>query len=235
MILSQSFYSRPTLKVAQDLLGCFLVRTPASNSLPTFFSREGGKLKNFLPESSPLLRTLGAGEGLGVRAKYKIVETEAYDGPFDLASHASRGQTNRNKVMFGPPGMIYVYFTYGMHYMLNIVTGPKNYPAAVLIRALEPVGVTCVRAIHELPRQINEFRRLTNGPARLTKALKIDKSFNGLPIFEKKYGLLIENRNEIIKPSQIIKTKRIGVNYAKNYKDKKWRFYLKNSPFVSKK
>ncbi|MFA4833940.1 MAG: DNA-3-methyladenine glycosylase [Patescibacteria group bacterium] len=179
MILPQSFYNRNTLQVAQDLLGCFLVKKIGRKTIKT-----------------------------------KIVETEAYNGPADLASHASRGRTERNKVMFGGPGVIYVYFTYGMHYMLNIVTEEKEYPAAVLIRAVELES--------------------GNGPARLTKALKIDKFFNGLPIYVKKYGLWIESRVKDEKP-QIIKTKRVGVDYAGKYKDKKWRFYIKDNKFVSKK
>lgn len=166
--------------------------------------------------------------------KYKIVETEAYDGPFDLASHASRGKTARNEVMFGEPGIIYVYFTYGMHYMLNIVTGAKNYPAAILIRAVEephPIPLLSKeRGIH-LERGILK----TNGPAKLTKALQIDKKFNCLPIYTKKYGLWIESRKENLSPAQIKKAKRIGVDYAGKYKDKLWRFYIKDSKFISKK
>jgi DNA-3-methyladenine glycosylase len=191
MMLPQSFYNRNTLQVAQDLLGCFLVR------------RIGRKV---------------------IRAK--IVETEAYNGPADLASHASRGKTERNKVMFGEPGIIYVYFTYGMHYMLNIVTEAKNYPAAVLIRAVE---------LHR-SRAAGQTRKkmITNGPAKLTKVLKIDKSFNGLPIYTKKHSLWIESRAGDEKPP-IVKVKRIGINYAGKYKDKKWRFYIKDNKFVSKK
>ncbi|MFA4941048.1 MAG: DNA-3-methyladenine glycosylase [Patescibacteria group bacterium] len=180
MILSKDFYDRKTLQIAQDLLGCFLVR------------KTNGKIK-----------------------KLKIVETEAYNGPEDLASHASRGRTERNKVMFGKPGVIYVYFTYGMHHMLNIVTEKKEYPAAVLIRAVEFDGA--------------------NGPARLTKILKIDKCFNGLPVYTKKYGLWVENRKEELKSSQVKKTTRIGVEYAGKYKDKNWRFYIKGNRFISKK
>jgi DNA-3-methyladenine glycosylase len=151
----------------------------------------------------------------------KIVETEAYEGKNDLASHASRGRTPRNEVMFGEPGICYVYFTYGMHHMLNIVTGKKDYPAAVLIRAVEPFWE-------------NDEKVKTDGPAKLTKTLQIDKSFNSLPISTKKYGLWIEE-GEKIKKSEIISAKRIGVDYAKKYKDKPWRFYIKNNQFVSKK
>lgn len=191
-ILLQKFYNRPTLRVAQDLLGCFLVR------------KINGKI-----------------------IRVKIVETEAYNGPNDLASHASRGQTERNKIMFGQPGMIYVYFTYGMHHMFNIVTEAENYPAAVLIRAVEPVK----------PGQLSakENRKMFSGPARLTKFLAINKNFNCLPIFTKKYGLWLESRTHAIAPSQIIKAKRVGVDYAGIYKEKKWRFYLKDSEFVSKR
>jgi DNA-3-methyladenine glycosylase len=206
MILPKKFYNRPTLQIAQDLLGCFLVRN----------------FKNPLSRSAA-----GVGEGRGVREMaraFKIVETESYIGPKDLASHANRGRTERNGVMFGEPGIIYVYFTYGMHYMLNIVTEKKDYPAAVLIRAVEPVNGRNTKSC--VP---------TNGPARLTKALKIDKSFNNLPIYTKKYGLWIESREEEIKPNQIVKTTRIGVDYGGKYKDKKWRFYIKGNGFVSKK
>jgi len=151
--------------------------------------------------------------------KTKIVETEAYCGPNDLASHASRGRTERNKVMFGPAGIIYVYFTYGMHYMFNIVTGPTNYPDAVLIRAVEP---------------LNKILK-TNGPARLTKVLAIDKKFNGLAIYNKKNNLWIEKAETKIKPARIIKAARIGIDYAGKYKNKKWRFYVKDNKYVSAK
>lgn len=189
MILPKSFYRQPTLQVAQDLLGCFLVREVVDRKL--------GKIK-----------FVG-----------KIVETEAYDGPNDLASHASRGKTARNAVMFDDGGLIYVYLVYGMHYMFNIVTGSKGYPAAVLIRALEPIS----------PNDLQ-----TNGPAKLTKAFRIDKSFNNQAICNKKSGLWVEAGREMVKPSQVVASKRIGVDYAGPYKDKLWRFYLKNNPFVSK-
>ncbi|MBU4256827.1 DNA-3-methyladenine glycosylase, partial [Patescibacteria group bacterium] len=122
---------------------------------------------------------------------------------------------------------IYVYFTYGMHYMLNIVTEERGYPAAVLIRAAEPSVNSKFK--------IQNSKLFTNGPARLTKALKIDKSFNGLLIYAKKYGLWIESRDEDLKPRQIIKTTRVGVDYAGEYKNKLWRFYIKDNKFVSKK
>lgn len=135
-----------------------------------------------------------------------ITEVEAYIGPDDKASHASRGKTERNKVMFDEGGKWYVYFTYGMHWMLNIVTGPEKYPAAVLIRGTDKVA----------------------GPGRLTKYLKIDKRFNG-SLADIKSGLWIEDRGFKIKPSEIIKTPRIGVDYAGPFWAKKlWRFCIKD-------
>ncbi len=233
MILPQSFYNQSAIKVAQALLGCFLVRQlPLLNKERADF----GELPSGLSLRVEDSRT-------GVR--YKIVETEAYNGPNDLASHASRGRTARNQVMFGAPGFIYVYFTYGMHYMLNIVTGEKNYPAAALIRAVEPQFVIARsfasrRSDEAISGQLVKTIKYihpnlqTNGPAKLTKALSIDKSFNCLPIFTKKHGLWIEKGNKI-KPTQIIKTTRLGVDYAGIYKNKKWRFYIKDNKFISKK
>ncbi len=149
--------------------------------------------------------------------KYLITEVEAYDGPKDKASHASRGKTLRNTPMFGEAGRWYVYFTYGMHWMLNIVTGPQNYPAAVLIRGVKGI----------------------NGPARITKALKINKRFNN-KIASSKTGLWIENNpgfeNSRLRQGfggqvkfKIENSPRIGVNYAGPiWSKKKWRFKLQS-------
>ena len=135
---------------------------------------------------------------------YKIVETEAYVGPHDKASHAYRGRTKRNEVMFGEPGHWYVYLCYGMHHMLNLVTGPKDYPAAVLIRGVE--GAV--------------------GPGRVTTLLGVDKALNGKPAGVAS-GFWIEDRGEKINPRDIIKTPRIGIDYAEEWKDKPLRFVLK--------
>lgn len=137
--------------------------------------------------------------------RQKIVETEAYVGPQDLASHSSRGKTPRNEIMFREAGTIYVYFTYGMHWMLNIVTEQKDYGSAVLIRGTEAVS----------------------GPARLTKSLKIDKKLNGQKL-GRKSGLWIEEGEKIL-GKNILQTARIGVDYAKDGWNKKpYRFVLKN-------
>lgn len=133
-----------------------------------------------------------------------INETEAYDGFKDKASHAHRGQTPRNTPMFGEPGHIYVYFTYGIHWMLNLVCGKPGYPAAVLVRGAGEVV----------------------GPARLTKALGIDKVLSAKPL-SKKSGLWIEDRGVVVRPRNVSRTPRIGIRYAEEYVEKPWRFVLK--------
>lgn len=143
--------------------------------------------------------------------RQKITETEAYVGPHDLACHSSRGRTPRCEPMFGEAGTIYVYFTYGMHWMLNIVTEEKYFPSAVLIRGLE----------------------LVSGPARLTKALSIDKKLNGLKL-GKESGLWIED-GEKVPNKNVIRTPRIGVAYAKDgWAKKLYRFVLKTEAAASK-
>lgn len=146
-----------------------------------------------------------------------ITEVEAYDGPRDLASHASRGRTPRTKIMFGPAGRFYVYFTYGMHWLVNIVTGRAGYPAAVLIRAGKYYDSEKKGWI------------LVNGPARLTKFLKVTGVQNG-KIITRKTGLWLEDRGTKINRRDIASGKRIGVDYAGPvWKNKLYRFNLKNT------
>ncbi|MFA5995496.1 MAG: DNA-3-methyladenine glycosylase [Patescibacteria group bacterium] len=133
-----------------------------------------------------------------------ITEVEAYDGPHDLACHAAKGRTARTEVMFSTGGVWYVYLVYGMYYMLNIVTGPKDYPAAILIRATDQVS----------------------GPGKLTKYFHITKTFNN-KIANKKTGLWIEDRGDKISTKHIVRTPRIGVNYAGIWAKKPYRFILK--------
>jgi DNA-3-methyladenine glycosylase len=138
-----------------------------------------------------------------------IGETESYLGLMDSASHAFRGKTPRNAVMFGRAGMAYVYFIYGMHYMLNIVTEEEECPCAILIRAIVPLD-----GIEHMQRYRGRIgKNLTNGPAKLCRALAIDKSLNGwdLTAGEK---LWVEDRPTI--PARYIqKGPRIGIDYAK--------------------
>jgi DNA-3-methyladenine glycosylase len=157
----------------------------------------------------------------------KIVETEAYIGPEDRASHASRGRTKRTEVMFGPAGYAYVYLIYGVHYCLNVVTEQPEYPAAVLIRAVEPLSGPYEGALGPAGR------RLTNGPGKVCRYFGIDRSFNGVDLCGSL--LFIEDRGEIVLPEEVVQTTRIGVEYAGRWKDKPWRFYLRPSAYVSRR
>lgn len=162
------------------------------------------------------------------RLAVRIVETEAYCGPHDLACHASKGRTGRNGVMFGEPGRAYVYFIYGMYYCLNLVTERDGYPAAVLVRAGEPLeGVDAMWTLRKKAKKIED---LTSGPGRLCMALGIDRALNGADVC-KKGPVYVEDREDAV--FEVVSCKRIGVDYAGEYKDKPWRFYVKGSPFVS--
>lgn len=132
-----------------------------------------------------------------------ITEVEAYIGRDDKACHASRGKTPRTEVMFGKPGHWYVYLIYGMHCCLNVVTEEKGYPAATLIRSVDR----------------------TTGPGRVCKKFKITRELNKKSA-TKTSGLWIEDKGVVIDPKRIKKTKRIGVDYAGEWKDKLWRFHL---------
>ena len=156
----------------------------------------------------------------------KIVETESYLGRKDLACHSAKGMTKRNEAMFGSAGCAYIYFIYGMYHCFNVVTEKENDPCAVLIRALEPI---------DIPRHKNTkfCVPITNGPAKLCREFKIDKKLNSYDLTLGK-KLWIEN-GDTIKPSQIKKSKRIGIDYAGIWKDRLLRFYIKNNKFVSRK
>lgn len=152
----------------------------------------------------------------------KIVETEAYDQT-DAASHSYKGQTARTEVMFGPAGTLYVYFTYGMHYCCNVVVGEAGYGAAVLIRAVEPLENESLMAQN---RRGLTGKNISNGPAKLCQALKINKTLNGHDLTQTPLQLKL---NDPVSPDQIVQTTRIGISQAK---DVPWRFYLKNNPYV---
>jgi DNA-3-methyladenine glycosylase len=153
----------------------------------------------------------------------RIVETEAYDET-DAASHSYKGRTPRNDIMFGPAGYLYVYFTYGMHYCCNIVVGNDRKGAAVLIRAVEPLNGT---ATLEKFRPNKHGRELTNGPAKLCKALNIDKRMNGHDLRKPPLRLILTPK--MAQKDTRIST-RIGISQSK---DMVWRFYIANNPYVS--
>jgi len=150
-----------------------------------------------------------------------IIETEAYIGATDTACHASKGKTPRNAVMFGKAGIAYIYFVYGMHYMLNVVTEAEDKPCAVLIRAIMPVEG---RADMENRRK-RSGKNLTDGPAKVCQAMGINKSLNGWDLTRGE-SLGIEEY-QIISSERIHQTPRIGINYAaQKDKDALWRFQV---------
>jgi len=154
----------------------------------------------------------------------RIVELEAYIGN-DAASHAARGLTERNKVMFEAGGVSYVYFTYGMHFCFNIVTEKTGFPAALLVRALEPIdGISVMKK----SRKTEAMRNLTNGPAKLCQALQIGRDLNGVKLDGK--SLFIADDGFVVDQKDIGCSTRIGIRVGT---DKKWRFFLKGNEFVS--
>ncbi len=161
----------------------------------------------------------------------KIVETEAYLGIKDAASHSYQGKiTLRNKIMYEEGGLIYVYLIYGIHFCFNIVANRRGVPEAVFIRALQPLkGIEIMKKKNKKARTL---LTLTNGPCRWTKSFGINKNFLGEKIYGEKIYIL--NQPPLPK-NKIIKTKRVGVDYAKEAKDWLLRFYIKDNPFVSLK
>ena len=139
-----------------------------------------------------------------------IVETEAYNGEQDLACHARSGRTKRNSVMYGPPGRAYIYFTYGMHWMLNCVTGAEGEPSAVLIRAVLPVEGLESMAERRKGRPPSQW---VDGPAKLCQAFAIDGSLNGVNLTDPAGNLWIEPGRTIC-PEWIISGARVGIDYA---------------------
>jgi DNA-3-methyladenine glycosylase len=160
----------------------------------------------------------------GLRVSGRIVETEAYIGFSDPASHAYKGKTPRNGVMFGDSGHAYVYLTYGIIHCLNFVTERNGYPAAVLIRALEPLeGIDLMK----IRRRRDKLPDLTSCPGKLCQALDIDRRLNGADLCDNL--IYVEERGEAVK--RIARSSRIGIREGK---DKKWRFFIKGNKFVSR-
>ncbi|HEY3785861.1 MAG TPA: DNA-3-methyladenine glycosylase [Steroidobacteraceae bacterium] len=146
----------------------------------------------------------------------RIVETEAYMGPEDLAAHSARGRTTRTEVMFGPPGHAYVYFIYGFWNCMNVVTARAGIPHAVLLRALEPI------------EGINDK---TWGPGLLCRAMGIDRTLNGADLCAG--HLWLEHPRKPLRPPRIGRSPRIGVDYAGRWAKRPWRFFDLTSPYVS--
>ena len=165
----------------------------------------------------------------GERVSGKIVEVEAYRGPEDRASHAYGGRrTNRTETMYGAGGIAYVYFVYGMYYQFNVVNGAEDVPHAILVRALEPVeGIEIMRT----RRHGHLDRNLTNGPGKLCIAMGIDRQLNAADLLGDK--VWIEDF-ETVSPRRIARGPRIGIDYAQEWIDKPWRFWIRDNPFVSR-
>lgn len=167
----------------------------------------------------------------------RIAEVEAYMGYGDKAAHSYKGKrTARTEVMYGEEGHAYVYFIYGMYYCLNVVAAEKEVAQAVLIRAVEPVkGVEYManyrygKAIEELKK--SQIKNLTNGPGKLCRAFNITKECNGEDLTGDRLFICENQKQE--EPFEIVKTKRIGIDYAEEAKDFPWRFYIKDNPYVS--
>ena len=174
----------------------------------SFFHQDAVKL------ARALIGTILVHRVRGKEYRARIVETEAYLGPNDLASHSSKGRTKRTEVMFGPAGHAYVYLIYGMYNMFNIVAGKTGKAQAVLIRAAEP---------------LDEWQADLSGPGKLTRALKITRSYHSMDLCGDRLYLLSGSR---IRP-RIKRSKRIGIEYAKEWKDTLLRFYDADSPAVS--
>ncbi|GIW67544.1 MAG: putative 3-methyladenine DNA glycosylase [Candidatus Parcubacteria bacterium] len=244
MKLKRDFFTQPTLKVAKKLLGKYIVR------------KYRGKL------------LIG-----------KIVETEAYIGPKDKASHAYSNKeqpekeklkiidqnwqriknyvenrerfikrilklknakvTKRNLAEYLKGGHIYIYLVYGNYYQLNITTYKEGYPECVLIRSLEPVatdlhGLNMATDLHRYKRRLLKVNIIPNGPGKLCQYLKLDSSFWGEDVYQSE-RIWLEDNSSLISSSDIIKTKRIGIDYAGDDANLPWRFYLKNNKWISKK
>ena len=165
----------------------------------------------------------------GQRVSGMIVETEAYRGPEDRASHAWNGRrTQRTETMYGAGGTAYVYFVYGMYNQFNVVTGMEDIPHAVLVRALEPSEGLAVMRRRRPGRSEYE---LTSGPGRLCLAMGIDRKLDKADLLGNRVWL---EDGMAISPRQIARGPRIGIDYAEKWIDKPWRFWVKDNPFVSR-
>jgi DNA-3-methyladenine glycosylase len=163
----------------------------------------------------------------------KIVETEAYQAPHDPACHAHLNRrTKRTEIMFSKGGHAYIYLCYGIHHLFNIVSGPESYAHAVLIRALEPIWG---RDFMDENRKIKSTQNLTNGPGKLTQALGIDRTLNESYLLAQSSPLQLFQPPTPLSADELMVSKRIGIDYAGDAKEWPWRFYEKQSLYVSKR
>ena len=186
-VLPRSFYDRPVLEVARDLLGAVVVHGDVA---------------------------------------VRVSEVEAYAGGHDPASHAFRGRTARNEVMFGPAGHVYVYFTYGMHFCMNLVAGPDGHASAVLLRAGEVVGGADLVAQRRPGAAVRDFAR---GPARLTLSLGVDRAVNGVDVTSTRSPLHVR-RGMPVADDAVRWGPRVGVSSAQEVP---WRCWIDGDPTVS--
>lgn len=204
---------------SHDYIKCAFVRRPMERlSRPFFEGHTVDVARRLLGKR--LVRVIE-----GKRLSGIIVEVEAYRGTDDPASHAYKGKTARNEAMFGEAGHAYVYFTYGFHHCLNIVTEPAGVPGAVLIRALEPLeGVGLMMK----NRGIRRIAETTSGPGKLTQAMRIDRDLNCEDVVTSRKLYLTTGR---VKAFVTVQSGRIGIERGA---ERKWRFFVEDNVFVSR-
>ncbi len=197
-ILPRSFYDRPSLTVAKDILGKVLVR------------------------EHPHYGRMAA----------RIVAAEAYIGPDDKACRGRFGLTEANKTLFGVPGHAYIYLVYGRYSCLNIKTERTGFPADVFIRACEPLeGIEAMKKLRG--GRAKNLKSLTSGPGKLCMAMDITPAMDGIDVCVK--GALYVEDSKSREKFAVVQTKRVGVEYAGEYANKPWRFYIEGNPFVTHK
>lgn len=168
----------------------------------------------------------------GVVTSGMIVETEAYRGPDDRACHAyNNRRTDRTEVMFAPGGVAYIYICYGMHHLMNVVTGPEDHAHAILIRALEPTDGVETMAMRRM--MAPDDKRLAKGPGALSQALGLRSHMTGTSLHKATTSIWIEDRSVRFEPEQICTSERIGVESAGEAARWPWRFFVKGNPHVS--
>jgi DNA-3-methyladenine glycosylase len=230
--LPPTFFARPSLDVAPDLLGTILVHDVAAG-LVTAGLVTAGLVTAALVTPGGAAAAADPGQ-VGFVAG-RIVEVEAYDGPEDRASHARAGRTERTAPMFGPPGHAYVYLVYGLHHCLNVVTGASDQAGAVLLRAVAPVaGIELMRTRRGSPHEPDE--RLAAGPGRLGAAFAIERGLSGADLTAGALRLLPATALQTASDrAAIVAGPRVGVAYAgEPWASLPWRFRLEGDPSVSR-